>query len=214
MFIALEGIEGVGKSTHSHFIAQQLEDLKIPMLLTREPGGTHLGNALRNLLLSHEQELITPTAELLLMFAARAQHIETIIKPALLEKKWVLCDRFMDSTYAYQGSGRGLPMGTIATLEFLVLGDFRADHTLIFDAPAELALGRVAKRGPKDRIENEQIDFFNRVRHYYQSCLDRDPQRYTLIDASGPLETVQKTVLTVIQTLLTTRAGYVPHSMA
>lgn len=213
MFIVLEGIEGVGKSTHIHFIAQQLAALKIPTLLTREPGGTHLGNALRHLLLSHEQELITPTAELLLMFAARAQHIETIIKPALLEKKWVLCDRFMDSTYAYQGKGRGLPIENIATLASVVVGDFKADHTLIFDAPVELALGRLAKRGPKDRIENEEIDFFNRVRHYYQSCLDTNPERYTQIDASDPLATVQKNVLTVIQTLLT-RAGHVQHSLA
>jgi dTMP kinase len=202
MFIALEGIEGVGKSTHIHFIAQYLADLKIPTLLTREPGGTPLGNALRNLLLSHEQELITPTAELLLMFAARAQHLETIIKPAIEEKKWVLCDRFIDSTYAYQGSGRGLPMRDITKLASLVVGDFKVDHTLIFDAPVELALGRVAKRGPKDRIENEEIDFFNRVRQYYQSCLERNPECYTRIDASGTLETVQKTVLTVLQTII------------
>jgi dTMP kinase len=159
------------------------------------------------------QELITPTAELLLMFAARAQHIERLIKPALHQKKWVVCDRFIDSTYAYQGSGRGIDIQTIAALESLVLGDFKADHTLVFDAPVEIALARIAKRGPKDRIENEQIDFFNRVRQSYQSRAQNNPDHYTLINAAGSLEEVQKSVLEVMHSLMQ-RAGYVEHTVA
>jgi dTMP kinase len=213
MFIALEGMEGVGKSTHLQYMGAFLNAQQIPVLLTREPGGTDLGNALRNLLLAHHQELITPMTELLLMFAARAQHIESLIKPALAQKKWVLCDRFIDSTYAYQGSGRGIAMTDIAALESLVLADFKADHTLIFDAPVELALSRLEKRGPKDRIENEQIDFFNRVRHYYQSRASVDPEHYTCIDASGSLESVQQTVLKVLQQLLM-KAGHAKHTLA
>lgn len=192
MFITLEGIEGVGKSTHLAFIADFLEQAGIPICLTREPGGTMLGNELRKLFLAHQLETMQPMAELLLIFGARAQHIESLIKPALAQKKWVLCDRFVDSSYAYQGAGRGIPQGTIETLETLVLADFKPDYTLIFDAPLDLALGRMKGRGPQDRIESENQDFFKRAQHYYQSLVLKDPKRYILIDAALSLEAIQQ----------------------
>jgi dTMP kinase len=191
MFITLEGIEGVGKTTHLHFMETYLAQAGISICSTREPGGTVLGNELRNLLLAPRQERMHPTAELLLLFSARVQHVESLIKPALAEGKWVICDRFVDATYAYQGAGRGIPYETLRSLEQLTLGDFRPDHTFIFDAPVEQALARMKARGIPDRIESETQAFFERARHYYQSLPLKDLTRYSLIDASGSLEAVQ-----------------------
>ncbi len=191
MFITLEGIEGVGKTTHLGFIEAYLAQAGIAVCSTREPGGTVLGNELRNLLLAPRQEMMHPMAELLLMFSARVQHVESLIKPALAEKKWVICDRFVDASYAYQGAGRGIPYQMLRSLEQLTLDDFRPDHTFIFDAPVEQALARMKGRGVPDRIENETQAFFERARHYYLSLPLKDPTRYSLIDASKSVEAVQ-----------------------
>ncbi len=192
MFITLEGIEGVGKSSAMAFMAQFLEKAGIALCLTREPGGTILGDELRKIFLAHRTEPMQPMAELLLMFGARAQHVETLIKPALAQGKWVLCDRFVDTSYAYQGAGRGLPESQIATLQHLVLGDFKPDYTLIFDAPLDIALARMKGRGTKDRIESETQAFFERAQHYYKDLVSKDPKRTILVDASKSLIEVQK----------------------
>ncbi len=195
MFITLEGIEGVGKSSCMAFMAQFLEKSGIALCLTREPGGSILGDELRKLFLAHQAEPMQPMAELLLMFGARTQHVETLIKPALAQGKWVLCDRFVDASYAYQGAGRGISEATISKLEKWVLGDFKPDYTLIFDAPLEIALARMKGRGSKDRIESESQDFFKRVRHYYKTLVLKDPKRYCLVDASQSLEAVQQSLI-------------------
>ncbi len=192
MFISLEGIEGVGKTTYLRFIAECFAQAGIPLCLSREPGGTVLGNELRNLLLAPREETMQPMAELLLIFASRLQHVESLIKPALAQGKWVLCDRFVDASYAYQGAGRGIPLETIRALEQLTLGDFEPDHTFIFDAPVEQALARMKGRGMPDRIESETQAFFERARHYYRSLPAKNPGRYTLIDASKSLESVHE----------------------
>ncbi len=195
MFITLEGIEGVGKTTHLGFIESYLAQAGIAVCSTREPGGTVLGNELRNILLAPRQEIMHPIAELLLMFSARVQHVESLIKPALAGQKWVICDRFVDASYAYQGAGRGIPYETLRSLAQLTLGDFRPDHTFIFDAPVEQALARMKGRGVPDRIESETQAFFERARHYYLSLPLKDPTRYSLIDASGSVEAAQETLM-------------------
>ena len=212
MFITVEGIEGVGKSTQLKTIAQALEQAAIPYIVTREPGGTPLGEGIRALFLEFKSEQPVPLAELLLIFAARAQHVARIIQPALEQNYWVLCDRFSDSTYAYQGGGRGLNKQLIQEMEGLVLGDFKPDHTLIFDAPVALGLERVQSRIlharlkahnayaniEKDRIESEKIVFFEAVRAAYQLLALQHPTRCTLIDASLDLATVHRSVLATI----------------
>ncbi len=136
------------------------------------------------------------------MFAARVQHVDTVIRPALAEQRWVLCDRFVDATYAYQGGGRGISMDIIAKLEHLMLGDFHADHTLIFDAPARVGLKRVKKRGNQDRFEQEEIDFFERVRQVYRTRALNNSKRYKIIDAAKSLEEVQEEVLRIVKNLV------------
>lgn len=190
-FISLEGVEGVGKSTNLAFIESWLKEKNIPLLVTREPGGTPLAEDIRKVLLTPRDEVMDSTTELLLMFAARAQHLNTVIKPALSAGTWVLCDRFTDATYAYQGGGRKLSTDTISTLETLVQGTLRPDLTLLLDLPPEVGLARADKRGERDRIEKEAIDFFNRVRATYLSRADAEPARYRVIDASFSLDEVQ-----------------------
>jgi dTMP kinase len=159
-FITLEGGEGVGKTTNLAFIRKYLQDHGIDVVVTREPGGTQLAEKIRQLLLDSSSESISESAELLLMFAARAQHIKHVIEPALSEGKWVLCDRFTDATYAYQGGGRNMSINTIEWLENLVQGTLRPDLTLLLDAPVEIGFGRVRTRGELDRFESERVDFF------------------------------------------------------
>ena len=166
-FITVEGIEGVGKTTNIEFILQQLRGLGKDVVVTREPGGTPLGEAIRGLLLDPEYTGMSPDCELQLMFAARAEHLARVIKPAMEAGQWVLCDRFTDATWAYQGGGRGLDAGKIARLEDLVQGDFRPDLTLLLDVPVEIGLERAGKRGKLDRFEQETVDFFERVRQAY-----------------------------------------------
>lgn len=191
-FITLEGIEGMGKTTAMTFIAHYLRQLQIPLVVTREPGGTHIADAIRSLLLNHHTEKMADDTELLLMFASRAQNIAQVIKPALHNQKWVLCDRFTDASYAYQGGGRGLAFEKIAALENLVHPDFQPDMTLLLDAPPELGFSRIKERKTKDRIEKEHLDFFSRVRAVYLQRAEKFPERFRVIDASGDLQSVEQ----------------------
>ncbi|WP_460805022.1 dTMP kinase [Microbulbifer agarilyticus] len=191
-FITLEGGEGVGKSTNLRFITQWLTEQGIPFIQTREPGGTPLAEQLRSLLLEKREESVDPTAELLMVFAARAQHLQRVILPALAKGKWVICDRFTDATYAYQGGGRELDWNLIAQLEQTVQGDLRPDQVLLLDVDPEIGLQRAASTGEADRFESEQIHFFNKVRAAYLDRAQSAPDRYTVIDASVPLEQVQE----------------------
>ena len=191
-FITLEGGEGVGKSTNLRFITDWLKEQGIDFVQTREPGGTPLAEELRELLLSKREEAVDPTAELLMVFAARAQHLARVIEPALRRGEWVICDRFTDATYAYQGGGRELDRGLIAQLEQTVQGDLRPDRVLLLDLDPEIGLARAASTGAADRFESEQRHFFERVRAAYRQRVEADPARYAIIDASQPLEQVQQ----------------------
>ena len=197
-FITVEGIEGVGKTTNIEFIHQQLQAADRDVILTREPGGTPLGEAVRGLLLDPEYTGMDSTCELQLMFAARAEHLAKLVWPALQKGQWVLCDRFTDATYAYQGGGRGIDTGVIARLEDLVQGDFRPDLTLLLDVPVETGLARAGKRGALDRFEQEKVEFFERVRSAYRDMAERHPERYRVIDAGQPLEAVQQQLAAVL----------------
>lgn len=200
MFITLEGVEGAGKTTNLEFIQQWLEQAGKQVVVTREPGGTKLGEHIRNLLLDPEKELdIHPESELLLMFAARAQHLHQVILPALCSGKTVLCDRFTDASFAYQGAGRGLAIGKIAALQTWLQGKIRPDLTLIFDIDVKTGLQRATARGQADRFEKEKTEFFERVRQCY---LDRSKtrDRYRVIDGSGDLESVQAQIRHVLET--------------
>ncbi|MFW1676380.1 dTMP kinase [Pontibacter sp. JAM-7] len=193
-FITVEGTEGVGKSSNIDFLAESLQIRGKEVLLTREPGGTPLAEDLRKLLLEPREENISNETELLLMFAARAQHLENVIKPALARGAWVISDRFTDATYAYQGGGRGMSINSIATLEHLVQGSLRPDLTLLLDLPVEVGLRRASERSTPDRIEQERIDFFERVRKAYLLRAQQDPVRMRIIDASQPLNQVQQQI--------------------
>ena len=190
-FITLEGCEGVGKSTNLQFIKGLLLEKRIDTVVTREPGGTELAEQIRHLLLTKNHESITPEAELLMMFAARSQHIHHVILPALRQGCWVLCDRFTDATFAYQGGGRNMNPETIAWLEQTIQGDLRPDLTLLLDAPVEIGMQRVQNRGSLDRFESEQLEFFQRVRQAYLQRTRQHPEHYAVIDASLPLPEVQ-----------------------
>lgn len=193
-FITLEGIEGVGKTSNLLYIKELLESSGHSCVVTREPGGTKLGEALRGLLLSHSDDSMSADAELLMMFAARAEHLAKVIKPALAGNQTVLCDRFTEATYAYQGGGRLLDVSKISRLEEWVQGDLRPDLTIILDAPVEVGRARAGKRSEPDRIEKEQDDFFQRVRDAYIALAERNPQRICLIDASLTLAEVQQQI--------------------
>ncbi len=190
-FITVEGVEGVGKTTNMAFIQSWLERQGIDHITTREPGGTPLAEDIRELLLSSRDEAVNENTELLLMFAARAQHLAEVIVPALERGQWVLCDRFTDATYAYQGGGRGVAMEKIALLENLVQEQLRPDLTLILDAPVAQGLERASKRSQPDRFEQEKLDFFEQVRECYLSRAKKIPMQYRVVDASQALAQVQ-----------------------
>jgi dTMP kinase len=190
-FITVEGVEGVGKTTNMAFIQSWLERQGIDHIKTREPGGTPLAEDIRELLLSPRDEAVNENTELLLMFAARAQHLAEVIVPALERGQWVLCDRFTDATYAYQGGGRGVAMEKIALLENLVQEQLRPDITLILDAPVAQGLERANKRSQPDRFEQEKLDFFEQVRECYLSRAKKIPMQYRIVDASQSLAQVQ-----------------------
>ncbi|MBL1261699.1 MAG: dTMP kinase [Thiotrichaceae bacterium] len=201
-FITVEGTEGVGKSSNITFIQETLQAAGIDVVATREPGGTPLGEEVRELLLDHRHSGMSSDAELLLMFAARAQHIKQLIQPALNQGQWVLCDRFTDATYAYQGGGRGISNERIATLENWVQGTLRPDITVLLDLPVDIGLARAAIRGVADRFEKEQQAFFEQVRNAYLAQAETQPKRYRIIDASRTLEAVQQQIAGVLQLIL------------
>ena len=196
-FITIEGGEGAGKSTAQAFLAEMLSAKGITVVQTREPGGTPLAEAIRRNLLSLDEEAPVEMAELLLVFAARAQHLAKVIEPALARGEWVLCDRFTDATYAYQGAGRGMSVEQINKLEELVQGDRRPDTVLLMDMPPEIGLQRAKARGALDRFEQEAQAFFERVREGYLRRAKLDPKRYVIVDAAKPLPKVQDNLSSV-----------------
>ncbi len=201
-FITLEGGEGAGKSTNAAYIARRLEASGIRLHQTREPGGTALGEQIRTLLLDPSQQTMHADTELLLMFAARAQHLNEVILPALQAGDWVLCDRFTDATYAYQGGGRGIDMQRIAELEAWVQQGFQPDMTLLFDLPVETGLARAGERGALDRFEQEQKAFFSAVRETYLQRAAQYPGRFRIIDAGRELPEVQHQLDKLVDELL------------
>ncbi len=194
LFITLEGPEGAGKSTNREYLAERLREQGIEVLLTREPGGTPLAERIRELLLAPSDEQMAADTELLLVFAARAQHLAQVIVPALTRGTVVLCDRFTDATYAYQGGGRGLSTARIAQLESFVQGELRPDLTLVFDLPVEVGLSRAAARGRLDRFEQEGQNFFEAVRQTYLQRAAAAPARYRILDAAQSLAGVQQSI--------------------
>jgi len=193
-FITIEGTEGVGKTTNIQFIQDWLKSKQLAYICTREPGGTPMAEQIRELLLTPREELVCDTAELLLMFAGRAQHLNQVIEPSLAEGAWVLCDRFTDATYAYQGAGRNMPSDLISELELIVQGSLRPDLTLILDIPVEIGLQRAIERSEPDRFEREKAEFFHRVREGYLEIAQQNQDRCVVIDASQSLESVQREI--------------------
>ena len=202
MFIALEGIEGVGKSTQLARLVAALEAAGLEVDVTREPGGTPTAESIRAILLEHGEEPMPPAAEALLMFASRALHTSNRIRPALEAGKWVVSDRFVDASRAYQGGGRGIPMSRINHLAELALDGLEPDVVILLDAPVEVGLERADKRGAKDRFEVEQQAFFERVRATYLELAREAPDRYLVIDASGSIEDVGERVDEATQEIL------------
>jgi len=202
LFITVEGGEGVGKSTNMAFLEDYLRAHGVDLVVTREPGGSCLGEDIREMLLQVRAELMSPMTELLLIFAARAQHINERIAPALAAGQWVLCDRFTDATYAYQSGGRGITIDTVQRLEELVQGNLRPDYTLLLDAPVNTGMARARGRGELDRFEQEALDFFERVRETYLQLARASTGRYRIIDANVPLEAVQRQLTAVCQEFL------------
>jgi dTMP kinase len=201
-FITVEGGEGAGKSTNLSFIQDLLKAAGKQVLFTREPGGTPLGEEIRELLLGHQHTGMSDDTELLLMFAARAEHLHRKIIPALQQGQWVLCDRFTDASYAYQGTGRGLPKGRIETLERFVQRDLRPDLTLLLDLPVDIGLQRAGKRSEPDRFEKQDATFFEEVRSGYLEIAAAEPERVKVIDASHPLEAVQQQIASVVTSFM------------
>ena len=198
-FITLEGMDGAGKTTHLGWLRGHLAGRGLPLTVTREPGGTPLGEALRQLLLD-SPEPRTPDTEALLMFAARREHIATVIEPALAAGRWVLCDRFTDATYAYQAGGSGLAWDRIAALEHWVQGDLQPDLTLYFDLSPEVGRARTSRVREPDRFEREQLAFFERVRAAYLRRAAEHPQRIRIIDAARSIAEIQKELQNIIST--------------
>lgn len=198
LFITFEGIEGAGKSTQIQRLKNLLDERAIDNIVTREPGGTVVSEVIREVLLDKTLPAMHCDTELLLMFAARAEHLQKKILPALKQGQWVLCDRFTDASYAYQGYGRGIELQRLALLEQWVQGDLRPDHVLVFDLPVETGLARAGKRGESDRFEQEDVAFFTRIREGYLERSAKYPDRYHVIDACQDEELVWKTVLNLV----------------
>jgi len=193
-FITIEGIEGVGKSTNVEFIADFFRARGATVLVTREPGGTAMAERIRDLILGANRDELSDLAELVLMFAARAEHLQSLIRPALARGETVICDRFTDASYAYQGGGRGLDSAVIDGLKSAVQGDLQPDLTVLLDAPVEVSAERIAGRDWQDRFEQEQSEFFARVRAVYLDIAAREPGRVKVVDASQPLAAVQASI--------------------
>lgn len=206
-FIVVEGIEGAGKSTQLETLRERLTAVGLPVVCTREPGGTPLGEELRELLLRPRAEGIAEDAELLLMFAARAEHIVRVIEPALARGNWVLCDRFTDASYAYQGGGRGLPFDRIVHLEEFVQGALRPDLVLLYDLAPEIGIARAGRRGAVDRFEQEEYEFHARVRLAYINRAAAAPTRYRVLDAAASLPEVRAATVAAVDAFLAEQAA-------
>jgi dTMP kinase len=200
-FITIDGLEGAGKSTQIDFIKKYLSDRNQDVFLTREPGGTDLGERLRALLLDKNIDAMNPDTELLLMFAARNEHVKKVIVPKLEQGVWVISDRFTDASYAYQGGGRGIPLERIGELEKWTLQDFVPDMTFLLDLDVELGLSRVEQRGEKDRFEEEHKDFFNKVREIFSNRASKYPERIKLIDASKNIDETSSQIKKILDLL-------------
>jgi len=199
LFLTFEGVDGAGKSTHVDWAVEQLRARGLTVISTREPGGTVIGEKLRDLLLHTPMDL---ECETLLMFAARAQHIKEVITPALDEGSWVVCDRFTDATFAYQGGGRELGVERIAALEQWVHPDLQPDCTWLFDVPLEVARERLDRTREKDRFEQEASSFFLRTREVYLARAAKEPERFTVIDATVPIEDIRITLIQQLNILI------------
>ena len=198
-FITLEGIEGAGKSTAIKFIADFLRENKTEFVQTREPGGTEIAEKIRHIVLDHNEEPMHSATEMLLYFAGRAQHINQLILPTLQSGKWIICDRFTDATYAYQGGGRGIPDEKIAILENWVQEGLKPDCTLLFDIDPELGLARIKKNRTLDRFEVEHVSFFHAVRARYLARAAKEPNRFKIIDASKTPDEVKQQVCEILK---------------
>jgi dTMP kinase len=197
-FITFEGVDGAGKSTHLEWFAAALRQRGIGLLVTREPGGTQLGERLREILLNQPMHAET---EALLMFAARREHVEQVIRPALQRGTWVISDRFSDASFAYQGGGRGVPVTKLEQLEQWVHGDMQPDLTLLFDIPIEIARQRLSNNASLDRFEQEQGEFFERVRQAYLSRAAKTPQRFAVIHAERSMDEVKRDLAKIVASL-------------
>ena len=197
-FITFEGIDGAGKSTHIGFVADRLAQAGLTVVSSREPGGTLLGEKLRDLLLHEKMDLET---EALLMFASRREHIAQVIEPALAAGSWVLSDRFTDASFAYQGGGRGLPLAKLDALEHWVHPHLQPDLTLLFDVPLEVARARLNATRTLDKFEQEQADFFSRCRAEYLRRAQENPQRIAVIDSTGTIDEVRTAIATALERL-------------
>jgi len=212
LFITFEGIEGCGKTTQIKLLAKRLKENGIQYVSTLEPGGTRIGQEIRRLLLDSRNSHLSPMAELILYVADRAQHVEEVIRPALLEGKWVICDRFFDATVAYQGAGRGLDMDLIRTLNDKVTGGIRPDITLLLDCAPEIGIERALKRNNsstqlgQDRFERENMEFHKRVRDAYLE-ISRGENRFSIIDAALPEAVVEREIFKVIQPFISGMSG-------
>ena len=198
LFITLEGIEGAGKSTMVNFIEDFLTKHGHDVIKTREPGGTKIGEQIREILLKNENSSLTPDTELLLMFAARAQHIKEVIRPALSSGKTILCDRFIDATYAYQGGGRGIDASRINILEKWVQSNLKPDLTLLFDLDVSIGIARTKKRSKADRFEQEKSIFFEKVRNCYLKIAKNEPNRFCIINSALPVKKVENEIMTIL----------------
>lgn len=202
-FISVEGVEGAGKSSVMEAIHKRLLELGVDCVTTREPGGTPIAEEIRKILLSKHEEMMNPDTELLLMFASRAQHISQVILPALQRGQWVVCDRFTDASFAYQGGGRGIPLSHIRDLAAWVQGDLEPDITLLLDVPVDVGFSRITGHRATDRIESEGIDFFERVRERYLIRASKFPERFRVINAEQSFDVVIEEVMHVLQSLIT-----------
>jgi dTMP kinase len=201
-FITIEGIEGVGKSTHMDSLVGSIEAKGHKVISAREPGGTPTAERIRDVVLGHNDEPISDIAELLLMFASRSLLVENVIRPALSAGSWVVCDRFVDASRAYQGGGRGIPMQQANELATWVLGDLRPDLTILLDAPVEIGLSRASSRGNPDRLDVERTEFYTRVRETYLALSEAEPDRWIIVDASGELDDVAASIDAVAAKIL------------
>ena len=201
-FISLEGSEGVGKTTSLKFVQSFVEAQGNEVIITREPGGTPMAEEIRNILLSEREEPVDVDTELLLMFAARTQHVNQVIKPALKAGKWVICDRFVDASYAYQGGGRGISFSRLQQLEKWSLGDFKPDVTLLLDMSSSEGIARTKKRGKADRFEIEKMAFYKKIRNAYLERAKMEPERIHIINAAPAVEIVQSEIRSILQQYL------------